>query len=57
MEEEEKHTGEASRETSHYISINDPVSQSYIYRTPLVHDSPVSRTEYAKQYIDEVNIC
>ena len=36
-------------ETSHYISINDSVSQSYIYQTPLVHDSPVSRTEYPKQ--------
>ena len=36
-------------ETSHYISINDPVSQSYIYQTPSVHYSPVSRTEYPKQ--------
>ena len=36
-------------ETSHHISINQPVSQSYIYQTPLVHDSPTSRTEYPKQ--------
>ena len=35
--------------TFHYISINDPVSQSYIYQTPLAHDNPVSRTEYPKQ--------
>ena len=30
-------------ETSHYISINDPVSQSYICQTPLVHDSIENR--------------
>ena len=32
-------------EASQYISINYPVSQSYIYQTPLVHDSPASRAQ------------
>ena len=36
-------------EASHHISTNHPVSQSYIYQTPLVHDSPASRTEQHKQ--------
>ena len=36
-------------ETSQYISTNYPVSQSYIYQTLVVHDSPASRTEYLKQ--------
>ena len=36
-------------ETSHHIRTNHPVSQSYIYQTPLVHDSPASRTEQHKQ--------
>ena len=39
----ERYTGEL--EVSHNISINYPVSQSYIYQTPLVHDSPASRTQ------------
>ena len=29
----------------HYGSMDDLVSQSYIYQTPLVHDSPVTRTQ------------
>ena len=40
----ERHTGEPG-EASHNIRINYPVSQSYIYRTPLVHDSPASRAQ------------
>ena len=32
-------------EASQYISINYPVSQSHIYQTPLVHDSPATRTQ------------
>ena len=31
--------------TSQYISETYPVSQSYIYQTPLVHDSPASRIQ------------
>ena len=38
MNDVRKKPGEASQ----YISINYPVSQSYIYQTPLVHDSPAS---------------
>ena len=29
----------------HYGSMDDLVSQSYIYQTPLVYDSPVTRTQ------------
>ena len=32
-------------EASQYISINYPVSESYIYQIPLVHDSPASRAQ------------
>ena len=40
----ERHTGESVK-ASHNISINYLVSQSHIYQTPLVHDSPASRTQ------------
>ena len=36
-------------EASQYISINYPVSQSYIYQTPLVHDSPASKTQSSNE--------
>ena len=39
-----RHTGEPG-EASQYISTSHPVPQSYIYQTPLVHDSPASRTQ------------
>ena len=39
-------------EASQYISINYPVSQSYIYQTPLAHDSPASR---AQSSIEDLN--
>ena len=39
-EHEEKPVG-----TPPYISITYPVSQSHIYQTPLVHDSPVTRAQ------------
>ena len=29
--------------------INYPVSQSYIYQTPLVHDSPATRTQSSSE--------
>ena len=45
----ERHTGRAQLAALHKISVDDPVSQSYIYQTPLVRDSPASRTEYLKQ--------
>ena len=34
QKEEERSTREKPVEASHYISINDPVSQSYTYQTP-----------------------
>ena len=36
---------EARRALPHIHQINCPVSRSYIYQTPLVHDSPVTRTQ------------
>ena len=44
----ERHTGRACWQLF-TRSVNDPVSRSYIYQTPLVHDSPASRTKYPKQ--------
>ena len=37
--------------------INYPVSQSYIYQTPLVHDSPATRTRASSENLVSQTMC
>ena len=41
----------------HYGSMDDLVSQSYIYQTSLVHDSPVTRTQSSIENLVPETVC